>query len=169
MRIPLSECQHGHLYRLESRNLSFGVFNKSTQGFIGIRTKFGEKYLFTEFHYEADMGTAYPDKDFGPIPDHIEISEDLGTVDQNTSEPVYYDHAPDEDGNGSQFLVDPHNALIPEKSGGYKTYKVKGWCWKSTGNPDERIRPVRVQNTELFDYLEKFNAKYESDVSSAPD
>ncbi len=60
--IPLSECKHGGLYRIASRNLSFGVFNKHNNGFVGIREKFCFLYLFTEFHHDtgAPLGTVFP-------------------------------------------------------------------------------------------------------------
>jgi hypothetical protein len=60
--IPLTECKHGYLYRISSRNLAFGVFNENSQGFVGIREKFGNRYLFTEFHWDtgAPFGTVHP-------------------------------------------------------------------------------------------------------------
>lgn len=60
--IPLTDCKHGGLYRLSSRNLLLGVFNKNTSGFVGIREKFGDHYLFTEFHWDtsAPFGTVRP-------------------------------------------------------------------------------------------------------------
>lgn len=61
-RIPLSECVHGGLYRIHARNFSLGVFNEKQQGFVGIRTKFDHRYLFTEYHYDtgAPFGTVSP-------------------------------------------------------------------------------------------------------------
>jgi hypothetical protein len=61
-RIPLEECKHGGLYRIHSRNLSLGVFNEQSQGFIGIREKFGCYYLFTEYHWDTgpSFGTVSP-------------------------------------------------------------------------------------------------------------
>jgi hypothetical protein len=61
-RIPLEECKHGSLYRLSSRNLGFGVFVEATKGFVGIRTKFDHRYLFTEFHWDTGepFGTVLP-------------------------------------------------------------------------------------------------------------
>lgn len=61
-RIPLDQCKDRRLYRLNSRNLSFGVFNKSDNGFIGLRTKFGSIYAFTEYHWDTGepFGTANP-------------------------------------------------------------------------------------------------------------
>jgi len=60
--IPLSECKHGYGYRIHSRNLSYGVFNAENNGFIGIRTKFGDRYLFTEYHRDigGHCGTVHP-------------------------------------------------------------------------------------------------------------
>ena len=45
--IPMSECKHGWLYKIDSRNLILGVYNETQQGFVGIREKFGNEYLFT--------------------------------------------------------------------------------------------------------------------------
>ena len=37
--IPLSDCKHGWLYKIMSRNLTRGVYRKDRKGFIGIRRK----------------------------------------------------------------------------------------------------------------------------------
>lgn len=60
--IPLEDCEDRYIYRLKSRNLKFGVFVERTKGFIGIREKFGNEFLFTEYHHDADphLGTARP-------------------------------------------------------------------------------------------------------------
>jgi len=60
--IPLEECRDRQLYYIRSRNLSFGVFVKEQKGFVGIRTKFGHRYLFTEYHWDtgAPFGTVHP-------------------------------------------------------------------------------------------------------------
>lgn len=60
--IPLTECKHGYLYHISSRNLGLGVFNEKTQGFVGIREKFYHEYLFTEYHWDigAPFGTVNP-------------------------------------------------------------------------------------------------------------
>jgi hypothetical protein len=63
--IPLEECKDGYLYRISSRNLAFGVYRAEAKGFVGIREKFGNEYLFTEFHYDtgAPFGTVFPKKE----------------------------------------------------------------------------------------------------------
>lgn len=77
--IPLSECKHGALYRIFSRNLSLGVFNEAAQGFIGIREKFGRYYLFTEYHWDtgAPFGTVHPKELLEMVPDDIPSTEDV--------------------------------------------------------------------------------------------
>ncbi len=49
-RIAIDECKHGWLYRVHSRNLNLGVYRTDDKGFIGIRHKFGSRFLFTEYH-----------------------------------------------------------------------------------------------------------------------
>jgi hypothetical protein len=60
--ISLKECIHGGLYRINSRNLSFGVFNASEQGFVGIRQKFYDEFLDYEYHLDTGppFGTVAP-------------------------------------------------------------------------------------------------------------
>ena len=62
--IPLKECKHGYLYRIDSRNLTYGVYNKPKKGFAGIRTKFSERFVFTEYHWDTGepFGTVKPIK-----------------------------------------------------------------------------------------------------------
>lgn len=60
--IPLDQCENGYLYKIQSRNLSFGVYRQEVKGFVGIREKFGSKYLFTEYHWDTGppLGTVHP-------------------------------------------------------------------------------------------------------------
>lgn len=69
--IPLPECQERKLYRLLARNISIGVFNPE-QGFIGIRTKFGSRFLDSENHWDApEFATAKPVEVIGELPAEI--------------------------------------------------------------------------------------------------
>jgi hypothetical protein len=48
---PVTPLVPRGIYRIRSRNLDVGVWNE-TDGFIGIREKFGSTYLFTEYLWE---------------------------------------------------------------------------------------------------------------------
>jgi len=88
--IPLSQCKPRYLYKIDSRNLSYGVFTGSSDGgFIGIRQKFGNEFLFMEEHADAG-GTVYPKEELVKIPDDIQIVESLGTKDITTDRLVVY-------------------------------------------------------------------------------
>ena len=47
--IELEQLQRGRVYRLQSRYLESGVWN-GKDGFVGIRTKFGQRFLKMEIH-----------------------------------------------------------------------------------------------------------------------
>lgn len=74
--IPLSGCVTRGIYRLLSRNLAVGVYD-GDGGFIGIRTKFGERYLFTEHHWDqgAPFGTVRPLGLLGALDENVELRE----------------------------------------------------------------------------------------------
>ena len=87
--IPLEKCKNRSLYKIKSRNLEFGVFNKDTLGFIGIREKLGSEFLFTEYHCDsgfeiefgdvdgrkrkASFGSVFPKKELERIPDELSL------------------------------------------------------------------------------------------------
>lgn len=142
--LSIQECQPRHVYRIHSRNLSIGVFNpKNENAFIGIRCKWEDEFLFSEYHWDngPPFGTVKPLEDIGVLPDDIELKETIETIDVQTRKPVYYDETPDEHGNGVKWLG--HNEEI----------KVRGWCWKDTGIADVNIRPMNLSNVPLFNYL----------------
>ena len=64
--IPLKDCKKGYFYRIRARNFQVGIFDGNT-GFIGIREKFGDRYLVTEYHWDigAPLGTVRPVKELG--------------------------------------------------------------------------------------------------------
>jgi hypothetical protein len=88
--IRLTECKPRHVYRLRSRNLSVGVFDEDSNGFIGIREKFGSRYLDTEHHRDTGPphGTATPYEELGAVPKGIEVREDEPAIDQETKRQV---------------------------------------------------------------------------------
>jgi hypothetical protein len=79
--IALDDCKERHVYTLKSRNLSLGVCvtKNGEKGFIGIRYKLGDRYLFNELHYDAcnRFGTARPIEDVVVLPDNIVASESI--------------------------------------------------------------------------------------------
>lgn len=58
--IPLEECEDGYLYWINARNGSLGVFQAELKGFTFIRTKWDDRFLFTEYHWDTGppLGTA---------------------------------------------------------------------------------------------------------------
>jgi hypothetical protein len=60
--IPKEKCVDRAFYRIRSRNLTYGVYSAETGGFIGLREKFGQIYLFEEYHWDngPPYGTVTP-------------------------------------------------------------------------------------------------------------
>lgn len=130
--IALPECKKGYLYRLLSRNLRCGVFDGAI-GFIGIRTKFSDRFLFTEYHWDvgpANGGTARPMNEVCKLPDDILPVEDLGTVDMLTMRHVAFDK--------------------PINQGG------RGWFFIDSNEADDCIRPMTDANIKLFQFLDRY-------------
>lgn len=72
--IPLSECVNKGIYKIHSRNLEYGVYNAKQMGFIGIRTKFGNRFLDMEYHWDygqGPYGTVKPLELIGHLPKSI--------------------------------------------------------------------------------------------------
>lgn len=66
------------IYRVISRNLVIGAWNAEKNGFIGIREKFGDEYLFTEYEHDSDphFGTARAMEDMGvDVPPEVAMHE----------------------------------------------------------------------------------------------
>lgn len=77
--IPLIECIDRRFYNFSARNFYYGIFNESEKGFIGIREKWGSRYLFTEYHYDtgAPYGTVKPVRLMNvEIPSDMIVNED---------------------------------------------------------------------------------------------
>lgn len=136
--IPMSECKHGYLYVLNSRNLGMGVFvnDKKDPQFIGIREKFGREYLTNENHWDCGppYGTARPIQELGKVPDGVGLFESYPTKDSVTGRPVYF--------------------TTPVVSGG------KGWCFKDTDEPAGKISAVSMENGDLRKWIEEQTKKY---------
>lgn len=53
--IPKEACVHRRLYRVLARTFGIGVYNIATSGFCGIREKFGQEYVFEEYHWDCEQ------------------------------------------------------------------------------------------------------------------
>ncbi len=91
--IPVQDCKDGYLYKLSSRNLGYGVYRKELNGFIGIRVKFSNVYLFTEYHWDNEsFATAKPLEEIEKAPDGLVFSETLGTVCGTCKHPIDFNN-----------------------------------------------------------------------------
>lgn len=131
--IALDDCKHGYIYLLNSRNLRIGVFNREVKGFVGIREKFGNRFLDIEYHWDtgAPFGTAQVEKDLGILPNDIVPAASLGSFDESTKRPIKFD--------------------VPIAEGG------RGWFYTDTGEPDQTIKPCLNSNLKLFNFLDKYD------------
>ena len=137
--IPESESVVGHVYRLRSRNLSFGVYVGGRQ-FIGVRQKFDREYLDAEYHFgePGDVsGTAVPLEDLGPLPDGIVGALYLGTYDSVTGRSIRYERS----------IPNP-NAGCEDAVGWWVFADTGGVCPKHPG-----CLAYDVENTPLLKFL----------------
>lgn len=84
--IKLQDCIKGRLYRFRARNFYFGIYN-GDKGFIGIRDKFGSRFLSTEYHWDSEVfGTVWAIEDTGiALPDDVPALERLSDTFPNTA------------------------------------------------------------------------------------
>jgi hypothetical protein len=130
--LPLVACVKGRLYKFNARNFFIGVYN-GHGGFVGIRTKFGYRFLDTEYHWDQGppYGTVQEVEDTGiALPEGIPLETTLGTMDRDTCRPMDFDR--------------------PVKDGG------KGWYFTDTGEAGPDAQPVAVGNNALFEWLDKY-------------
>lgn len=144
--IALANCKRGHIYRVRSRNLAFGLFvPEKENGFIGIREKFGRLFLFTEHHWDngPPHGTVRPVEDLGPIEDStVPFRESEPTTCDRCGALVEYRKV-----EGGRKLED--GTVVPGK-----------WEHLSGDGSCEKIYPVSRNNKRLFKLLEKIEADY---------
>jgi hypothetical protein len=86
--IPIPQLEDRHVYVLNSRNLSAGVWVAERGVFIGIRVKFDLAYLFAEVGRDRERtdGTAWAVELTGKVlPDHIRLNEWQEFPNENTA------------------------------------------------------------------------------------
>lgn len=139
---PVDQHIKGRVYKIHSRNLSYGVWD-GKGGFIGIRQKWHDRFLFTEYHYDVSQryGTVRESKDIGiDVPEYISLKTSLGSVDQATQRPVAFDR--------------------PIADGG------RGWYFTDTDEASKDIRPCMVSNRRLFKFLDQIEESNRDDESN---
>ena len=91
--IKLADCVDGRLYRVDTRNFGpVSVFSAKDGGFIGLRRKFDQIRLDTEYHYEQpSFATAWPWEELPEsIPSYLELTCHFDTVCKNCNLPLEY-------------------------------------------------------------------------------
>lgn len=128
--MDLASMKDRRLYRIRSRNLRIGVFNAEDNGFYGIRTKFNNRFVFPEYHWEnKSFPTVQPTEDLGiDLPEDILLAESFpGSLCPVTHGPVEFrrDHN-DTSGQGKWFYVGTDN---PAPKGAYIKLNRKLFAW----------------------------------------
>lgn len=146
--IPKADCKNRRLYRIHSRNLAIGVFNEATGGFLGLRTKFRNTFVFEEYHWENEsFATVQPQEELPEeLPGHIELKESLGTQCETCKTPAAYINFPEGERE------------IALKSGGKMTVPGE---WRHQGETTcTEVRAVSVYNQALDAWLHEMVSKY---------
>ena len=143
-------CKDRQLYRIRSRNLDLGVYRAESGGFLGIRTKFGRRYVFEEYHWDngEPYGTVKPIADLGEtLPDAIPNEESLGTFCDRCDKKVAYVRWPE--GGEREITL---------QSGGKMMVAGQWQHMEPTDCTDPRS--YGKGNVELFRWLEQMEAKH---------
>lgn len=77
--IPIDKCVDGNVYKIAARNGSFGIYSVTEKSFTLSRFKFGDNFLFDEYHWDTGepFGTVKPMEDLGPAPTFKEEADKL--------------------------------------------------------------------------------------------
>jgi hypothetical protein len=147
--IPKAECKDRRLYRIKSRNLVLGVYRVESGGFLGLREKFGQVYVFEEYHWENESyATVQPFEELPEtLPLDIPNEESLGTVCSFCDVPCAYVRWP-EGGTREVVLPDGGTINVPGK-------------WQHVGVTDcKKPSAVGKANRALHEWLLVMEAKY---------
>lgn len=129
----MNDCIVRRVYKLHCRNLAFGVYIGDGR-FVGIRTKFGSRFLDTEYHWDwsEHFGTVRMAEDTGiDLPAGMPLKPRLGAVDKTTNRPVEF---------------------ISLSKGG------PGWYFVDTNEASTEIQAISVPNNALFKFMDEFKS-----------
>lgn len=131
--LGVHELVHGGAYRIRSRNLTHGVWCEKREGFVGIREKFGDLFLFMEYHHDTggSFGTVRPFEFIEMCP-----IEDLREYHSRCTEGRDVHFMEHDDGTGWQYHTDD-NSRLPQRSRG----------------EEETCKNYAYTNQPLFDWL----------------
>jgi hypothetical protein len=152
LHLPVEVLKDRGVYRVVCRNFGLGVYNAKTHEFLGVRKKFGSRFVFGEYHWDTGMdgtgayGTALPVRLLDvELPAGIPAVEMLeGSVERTSGRACWFDETPDEKG---EYLKD-HKA-------------VTGWRFTDTNEKfdfDKHVACYRP-NDELLAWLEALEKK----------
>ena len=146
--IPKDKCQNRFLYKINSRNLYFGVFRKETGGFIGLRTKFDSIFLFEEYHWDngPPYGTVKPEEILEELPEEIKLDTSLGTECYNCHK-------------ACEYVLFPEGPRLKDYGNG-NAVEIRGE-WKHTEPSDcTDTIPCDIGNKALKNWLHTIENKY---------
>jgi len=149
--IKKEDCKHRYLYKINSRNLYYGVYDEEDGGFIGIREKFDNKYLFKEMHYDNEaFNTVKPEKEIEKMPDDIDLYEYLRDEETGSDSWIKQDE-------GWRLVIRRDLEEDEESHGGRQGFVDE---WADTGErlPDNEFPMLRT-NKKLFNYLNPLDEK----------
>lgn len=173
MFIPETDLIHRRLYRVRSRNLVIGVWDKDKRGFIGLREKFGSRYPFMEYHHDADphVGTAQAEKDLGvDVPMEIEMQE-FGPLVERDGRQFRSNNEP------LLALLEEHEpAVLAEIAAESEAYRLEqeSLKWKPKTEVEVRFEEARAATRawqkeqsaagrSFHDYIDEFHARLQAD------
>jgi len=165
--IPMSECVAWGVYKIHSRNLTVGVYNPKVGGFIGIREKFGNKFLFTEYHHDKGppFGTVRPLEKVGDLPEGITRSEHKA----HDKGHLWTDSVPIRTmcKEGEKPEPKPMRPVVRrELMEGEAPHGTRDGFVDLYADTDERlpddVYPFGQENEELFEYLQKMEIQFGS-------
>ena len=144
----------GRVYHIHSRNLGYAIWNGSN-GFIGIRTKFGDRFLDTEYHWDfcQHHGTVSHARDIGiDLPKDILLQERLGLWDKKTDR--FVENVNDE--NGEHLHGDPSDSwlyqYVDTKEQITVPYSEQRIYWKGNDKLLKFLKNIEETRNEDEDY-----------------